>query len=243
MPLARLRSVTFRVDSVRRYPVKSMGGESLDHVVFDRRGIRGDRWFAVEDEEGRFASGKNTRRFRRRDAVFNYRARTDETQSVLVSRDGAEWLVGDPELNTELSLALGSPVKVKPETAVPHQDMGSVSIIGTGTLDWCSREWGGDTGGRRLRTNITVQTQEPFIEETWIGRQLQVGSTRLVVVERVPRCRMIDIAQDGAQPSVLWLRPASRDRDMMLGIYADVVIPGEFEVGDRIQIGQHPSAN
>lgn len=36
--------------SIYRYPVKSMAGESLDAVEVDRRGIRGDRAWAVRDE-------------------------------------------------------------------------------------------------------------------------------------------------------------------------------------------------
>ena len=70
---------------LRRYPVKSMGGEQFDHVRLDRRGIIGDRWFAVEDADGHFASGKNTRRFRRRDAVFGYSAVTSGTGDVTVT--------------------------------------------------------------------------------------------------------------------------------------------------------------
>jgi uncharacterized protein YcbX len=39
-----------RLKSIYRYPVKSMGGESLDAVEIDRRGMRGDRAWAVRDE-------------------------------------------------------------------------------------------------------------------------------------------------------------------------------------------------
>src|SRR5689334_16379501 len=69
--------VQISVTALRRYPVKAMGGEPLDLARFDARGLLGDRWYAVEDTEGRFASGKDTRRFRRRDRVFDYGATTD----------------------------------------------------------------------------------------------------------------------------------------------------------------------
>jgi uncharacterized protein YcbX len=51
---------------IRRYPVKAMGGESLDSVQVEARGVLGDRRYAVVDGDGKLASGKHSRRFRRR---------------------------------------------------------------------------------------------------------------------------------------------------------------------------------
>lgn len=76
------------VVNLRRYPVKSMGGEGLPRATLDHRGLVGDRWWAVEDEDGRFASGKDTRRFRRRDAVFAYAAAPHESGDVTVRGPG-----------------------------------------------------------------------------------------------------------------------------------------------------------
>jgi len=39
-----------RVLSIHRYPVKSMGGESLERATLEARGLRGDRAWAVRDE-------------------------------------------------------------------------------------------------------------------------------------------------------------------------------------------------
>ena len=64
------------VHEIRRYPVKSMAGESLDEVDLEPRGVVGDRWYAVVDGDGKLASGKHSHRFRRRDAVFDFAART-----------------------------------------------------------------------------------------------------------------------------------------------------------------------
>ncbi len=40
-----------RIVSIRRYPVKSMAGESLESVSVDARGLTGDRAWAVRDED------------------------------------------------------------------------------------------------------------------------------------------------------------------------------------------------
>ena len=223
-----------RVAALRRYPVKSMGGEALDLIELERRGLVGDRWFAVEDEQGHFASGKQTRRFRRHDEVFAYRAETAADGEVRVIGNSGSWRAGEPSLDAELSLTLGVPVRVSPEANVPHQDAGSVSLVGTATLAWCAQQLGVDADPRRLRVNIVLESDEPFIEESWIGRTLGVGGAQLRPAATIERCRMIDIPQDQATPRHRWLKLLAEHRDMSVGIYADVVGPGLVRVGDRV---------
>ncbi|MDQ7876501.1 MOSC domain-containing protein [Microbacterium sp. QXD-8] len=222
------------VVSLRRYPVKSMGGEALDSVPLDERGIAGDRWFAVEDADGHFASGKRTRRFRRRDAVFGYSAATNRTGEVTVKGSSGVWKIGDPALDDELSQAMGAAVRVTPEADVPHHDMGAVSMIGTATLDWCADRWGINPDPRRLRVNVVFSSTRPFIEEEWVGQTISVGGAALHVIGPSPRCRMIDIAQDGALAEGRWLKLLAAERDMFLAMYADVASAGVLAVGDEL---------
>ncbi|WP_223836253.1 MOSC N-terminal beta barrel domain-containing protein [Streptomyces venezuelae] len=63
------------IERLWRYPVKSTGGERLQRVEVDERGLAGDRLFAVRDADGRFGSGKNTRRFRRMDGLLHLSSR------------------------------------------------------------------------------------------------------------------------------------------------------------------------
>jgi uncharacterized protein YcbX len=225
------------IASLRRYPVKSMGGEDLEHVTLDGRGLVGDRWFAVEDGEGHFASGKSTRRFRRRDAVFKYAARSVPGGDVIVTGPGGTWAVGDPALDATLSRAMGTSVAITPERGIPHQDMGHVSLVSTATLAWCASRWGIAADPRRLRVNLVVSAGTPFVEEQWLGAELVVGSARLRVVERVPRCRMIDIDQDGARSDGRWLKPLTAERGQCIAVYADVTVAGEIAVGDEVSLG------
>jgi hypothetical protein len=55
------------------------------------------------------------------------------------------------------------------------------------------------------------------------------------VIERVPRCRMIDIRQDGAEPGSPWLKSVAQERDMFLAVYAHVIQPGQINLGDQLQ--------
>ncbi|AEG44319.1 MOSC domain-containing protein [Isoptericola variabilis] len=224
------------VSALRRYPVKAMGGEPLDVATLDARGVTGDRWYAVRDADGRFASLKDTRRFRRRDGVVAYTAATASDGSVRVTHADGTWTVGDPALDAHLGAALGVPVTVAPEGDVAHHDDGRVSLVGTASLAWCARRFGGSGDPRRLRANVVLDTDEPFVEEGWVGRELRVGTAVLRVVGRVERCRTVDVAQDGAEPGAPWLRPLGAERDLCLAVYADVVEPGTVARGDALRL-------
>jgi uncharacterized protein YcbX len=223
------------IHEIRRYPVKSMGGESLEVVEVDARGLAGDRWYAVVDGDGKLSSGKHSSRFRRRDAVFEYAARTT-ADGVRVTGRGGEWSVGDASLDAALSEATGDPVRVLAERATPHQDAGEVSLVGTASLDWCREHLHVDADRRRIRPNLVIDTTEPFVEETWTGL-VTVGSARLRLVRRIERCRMVDIAQEGLPREGRWLKALTDTREMRLAVYLDVIDPGTMRLGDEVRLG------
>jgi len=224
---------SYVVQEIRRYPVKAMGGESLESVEVEPRGLAGDRWYAVVDADGRLATGKHSRRFRRRDEVFEFSSGTTD-EGVRVRGRGGDWPVGDPALDRALSTAMGDPVRVLPEATTPHFDAGAVSLVGTASLAWCREHLGVDADRRRIRPNLVVATDEPFVEETWTG-PVTVGAVVLRPVERIERCRMIDIAQEGLPADGRWLKALASAREMSLGVYLDVATPGPLGVGDEVR--------
>jgi len=223
------------IHEIRRYPVKSMAGESLTSVEVDTRGLVGDRWYAVVDGDGKLASGKHSTRFRRRDAVFDFSSRTTD-EGVRVTGRGGGWRVGDPDLDQALTDAMGDPVRVLVEGPTPYQDAGEVSLVGTASLDWCREHLGVDADRRRIRPNLVIDTDEPFVEETWLG-DIALGDVRLTPVERIERCRMVDIAQEGLPREGRWLKALTDTREMSLGIYLDVARPGVVTRGDECTPG------
>ncbi len=224
-----------KISEIRRYPVKSMGGESLQSVDVDARGLAGDRWFAVVDAAGKLGSGKNSRRFRRFDEIFEYHAEMADGDTRVVGPSGS-WTVGDPELDRALSEQVAAEVRILSEAGTPHQDAGQVSLVGTASLDWCREHLDVDGDRRRIRPNLVVSTTEPFVEEGWGGATIRVGTVELTVVERIERCRMVDIAQEGLAEQSGWLKALGRERDLCLGIYADVAGAGIVAVGDRVDV-------
>jgi uncharacterized protein len=219
---------------IRRYPVKAMGGEALESVEVDGRGLVGDRAYAVVDGDGKLASGKHSRRFRRRDQVFEFASRTTPGGVVVSGREG-EWPTPGDALDGVLSQAMGSPVRVLPETTTPYFDACPVSLIGTASLAWCREHLDVDADRRRIRPNLVVETDEPFVEETWSG-PIGIGGITLSPVERIERCRMIDVAQEGLAREGRWLKALTEAREMYLGVYLHVSVPGTIAVGQPVRI-------
>ena len=157
-----------RLAAIRRYPVKAMGGESLDVVEIGSRGLVGDRRYAVVDADGKFAAGKDTRRFARHDAVFDFTASTS-ARGVLVTGHGGHWWVGDPALDPTLSTAFGEPVQLREEGEVMHFDDSPVSVVGTASLQWCAERFGFVVQQERLRANLEFRFYESghmtFVDE------------------------------------------------------------------------------
>lgn len=224
-----------RIVSLHRFPVKAMGGEDLAAVTVDGRGLAHDRALAVLDAEGLFAAGKRGSRWRPHEEIFGFSA-TVTDDAVVVSRGDVAWTAPSPALDAELTARMGEPMRVVGETPGERDffDSRPVSIVGTATLDWCRTELGADADPRRLRVNVVVETDEPFVEETWIGSRIALGGVALDVVKRNERCRVIDQAQNGVSQRTRWLKPLGDRRDACVAVYATVATPGTLAVGDPV---------
>lgn len=235
-----------RVLAMHRYPVKSLAGEQVDAVEVDRRGLVGDRLWAVETVEGRLASGKNSQRLRRRDRVFELAARTDpvdgaEVDPVVVTFPGGQTAhVGTPRADVLLRDHLDERCRFVVEGDVvgidSHQDSGQVSIIGSATLDALADLVGDGKAvdPRRLRVNVVIETTRPWVEEGWVGRHVLAGGVDLAVTSRVPRCRMVDAGHVGVERHGRLLRVLSEHRDLCAAVYARVASGGVLRVDDDV---------
>lgn len=113
------------VVSLWRYPVKSMQGEELNSAWLTRRGLLGDRAYAlVSSEDGKVVSAKNPRRWPR---MLDYRAGyleppcpDQEFGAVRITLpDGANVTSNRFDVDEVLSGALGHPVTLR--SAAPDQ--------------------------------------------------------------------------------------------------------------------------
>ncbi|MGZ3584240.1 MAG: MOSC domain-containing protein [Ktedonobacterales bacterium] len=222
-----------------RYPVKSMRGERCERLWLDQRGVIGDRLYAVRDEAGKFGSGKTTRRFRRIDGLFRFRAVYEGEVPLLTFPDGTALRGDDPAIHAVLSAQLGMPVTLSREAEISHFDAGPLHLLTTASmrtvgesLPECALD------GRRFRPNILVETEgRGFPEDAWQGQNIAVGAeVRLRVAGRTERCVMVGLAQDELPNDSRILREVARVNAACLGVYADVLTPGAIRIGDRIRL-------
>lgn len=109
------------IHDIRRYPVKSMQGESLQSAGLTQLGIEGDRMFALRDVETRkILSAKSPKDGPK---LLSCRARTEDPASgspaiasVVVTVNGVDYDVLDPALSVVLSELMGRAVRVEPAT-------------------------------------------------------------------------------------------------------------------------------
>ena len=103
------------VQELWRYPVKSMGGETLDAATIGSGGIDNDRgWALQESATGKVASAKNPRAFR---ALLEYAATVDgataDATVTITGPNGFSVQTSDAHHATALSEAIGRPVTLE----------------------------------------------------------------------------------------------------------------------------------
>ncbi|HET6560799.1 MAG TPA: MOSC domain-containing protein [Marmoricola sp.] len=226
-----------RVVAVRRYPVKSLSGETLGEVRLDGRGLVGDRLWSVRDPDGKLGSGKSNRRFRRMDGLLALVAEYDGDVPVVTFPDGRRLGPG-PDLDEALSWHVGRPVSLGREGEVSHFDDGPVHLVTTSSVQAVSAEHGADVDPRRFRANLLVDNglEDGFAEDGWLDRRLVVGEALLEVVQPMPRCVMVDMAQVGVDAEGRLLQTLTTHRDGAFGVLLRVARPGLVRVGDDVAL-------
>jgi hypothetical protein len=216
-----------------------MLGEACASLRVDARGVEGDRLYAVRDAAGKLGSGKNTRRMRRMDGLFGFRASSVDGVPALVFPDGQTMTASDAGIHAALSMALGQPVTLAMESEVPHFDSAPIHIVTTASLAWLKQLLPGvQADERRFRPNLLLAAEGSGpVELQWPGRTLQVGERlKLRIKEPTERCRMVTLSQSELPEDLSVLREIAQQLDAQFGVYAEVLAPGEVRVGDRVRV-------
>jgi len=228
------------VASLHRHPVKSMLGESVDHVDVDQRGCVGDRSWSVRTSTGKIGSGKDTRRFSAVLGLLRMRAVEQDGAVLVTFPDGTRCAVTSPEAADRVSHQVGQPVTFAQESVVSHFDDGPISLLGHASVEAIAQERGEPVDPARFRANVLVEGLDAFAEGAWIGRRVRIGTAVLHVTMASTRCVMVNAATADlpAQPGNL--AAIGRRNGMQLGVVATVVTPGRMSVGDVLAVEQPP---
>lgn len=228
------------VSELFRYPIKSVGGERLSSAQVNRRGLEGDRFWAVEDEEGKFGSGKSTRRFRQMDGLLEFCSYYRDDLPMLVLPDGSEVEATSPEATAALRQCTGKTVTVTAERHISHFDEGAIHLLTTSALSLLNELHGTTVDVRRLRNNITLDTGKypRHLEADWIGKRLFIGDGLVLeIAYLMPRCVMVNLAQYNLPQDPQVLKTiAKMNPDVCIGVLAHVLQSGEIKLGDTAKL-------
>ena len=219
-----------RIAEIWRYPVKSLGGESLLECSADANGLHGDRRWALIDGEVNRAGKRLTARQHER--LLLYRARL-VGHAAEVSTPTGETRAVDELLVSDLASEARRPLTLR-DRAGDNFDDSPVLVVNTATIAAFAVAAGMEADHRRFRANLYVEGLEAEAELRWLGRTIRAGSTNLEVVSRCERCVIITRDPDTAIASPELLHVLTQTQDTCMGVYCRVVRPGRVAVGDAI---------
>jgi uncharacterized protein YcbX len=140
-------------------------------------------------------------------------------------------------LVSALEADLGREVSLTRDVAGQQDLERSVLITTAATLAAVGDELSTDLDLRRFRTNIHLELDAPpFAEETWEGRQIQIGDITFELLHPCVRCVIPTRDPDTAEKSPVILRHLAREHSTLFGINARAVGPGRVAVGDPVTL-------
>jgi len=257
-------SVVGKVDSLWRYPVKSMRGEELDEAFASFSGIYGDRLFAFESSAS--PKGFPYLTAREQQKLLQYRplfrhpdkaarpinlSEADKMGAGPLSADISELMV-DVETPEGKTLAIDDPVLIemlRSEVDQKHQltlmrshraltDCRPMSIFSLQSARQLSEETEIPIDKRRFRANVYVDLASDigFGENELVGQSLKIGPKVIVrVLERDPRCAMITLDPDTSERTPAVLKKVAQAHEGTAGVYGAVIIEGMLHKGDPVE--------
>jgi len=254
-----------KVDSLWRYPVKSMRGEELDETFASFSGIYGDRLFAFESSASPKGFPYLTAREQQRLLQCHPRFRHPDKAARPVNLTEAEsmganpvWadpsdLMVDVETPDGGTLAIDDPALIemlRADIDQKHQvtlmqsqramaDCRPVSIFSLQSAQQLGEETGMPVDKRRFRANVYVDltSAKGFAENELVGRSVRIGPKAVItILERDSRCMMITLDPDTGEQTPAILKKVAQAHDGMAGVYGAVLVEGMLHKGDSVEL-------
>ncbi len=258
-------SIIGKVDSLWRYPVKSMRGEELNEAFAGFSGIYGDRLFAFKSSASPKGFPYLTAREQQRLLQYRPRFRYPDKAARPVNLTEAEKmgvnpLSADPsELMVDVETPAGKALSIddpalmemlRADIDQKHQltlmrsdcamtDCRPLSIFSLQSARQLADETGIQMDKRRFRANVYVDLASTggFGENEFVGRSLRIGPKLVVsVLERDPRCVMITLDPDTGEKTPAILKKVAQAHEGMAGVYGAVMVEGILHKGDPVEV-------
>lgn len=231
-------SAVGRIESLWRYPVKSMGGERLPQLNLGAGGAEGDRLYAFRSSAAPESFPYFTAREQPR--MLLYHPRFAAGRVVVETPEGAQFAIDDPRLVDTLRRGADTKHEVTlMRSERPLADAFPVSVISRQTCAQLSAEAGTPLDLRRFRANLYLDLGEGagYGEEQFIGRQIRLGEkVTLAIVKRDIRCSVIDLDPERAERTPGLLKHVGRAHGGAAGVYATVMVDGIVREGDSVEM-------
>ena len=143
------------------------------------------------------------------------------------------------------SAFLGRSVRlIRADRDVDGNDVEPVTLVSYASVEDLARRGarpGEDLDARRFRMNLELSGTEPYEEDSWEGRRVQIGEAVLLIGGQVPRCRVTNqdpLSGERDFPTLSTItsyRPRMADgKGIPFGVYATVLHPGIARTGDDV---------
>src|SRR5256886_1244606 len=257
-------SIVGKIDSLWRYPVKSMRGEELDQAFAGFSGIYGDRLFAFESSASPKGFPYLTAREQQRLLQYRPHFRHPDKAARPINLTEAESMGANPvwadpaELMVDVetpdgqTLAIDDPSLIdmlRTDIDQKHQltlmrseraltDCRPVSVFSLQSARQLGEETGTPIDKRRFRANVYVNltSAQGFAENEFVGKSLRIGPKVVVtVLERDARCVMITLDPDTGEKSPDILKKVAQAHDGMAGVYGASIVEGMLHKGDSVE--------
>lgn len=235
-----------------RHPIKSFGEEVIERVLLTQGAhMPGDRVWAVAHGTSAYDAANPTWERSRNFVIQTVNPKLAQLSvslngdTVTLTHPDLGAITAAPDCDSEALAAWLAPI-VDPSVQAPFRiakapqpmtdfENTHISIGSTASLRALEDLADTQLARIRFRMNLWLDGLEPWVEQSWIGREIAVGPVRLRIIDPCKRCNATN-----ANPST-----GVRDTDlprllhgtfghMNFGVYAQVTTGGEVANGDLV---------
>jgi len=233
------------IKAMYRYPVKSMAGESVEHIALGWHGFEGDRRFAfniVHSTSGfPWLTGTKLPKLLLYQPIQQGTSDSNDLPTHVVTPNGETFDIRSDELRQEITTQFGADVRIM-QLKQGIFDEAAISMISLATTRKIANGSNTEHDVRRFRPNIVIDTlsNAPFIEDEWVENTVVFGdsadSPAIQITMRDERCMMVNLQPDTVASDPNVMKTVVKQNGNCAGVYASVVQIGQLELGQPVYL-------